>query len=225
MAESALMDNDVVLKTCCYGLVDEMLGCLSGKAWTLHVLGVVRYVLVRAIAKRKNISDKDGAANRLTNLLGRVSLIEPNDKELELAAEFEQTAQSLGVELDGGESQLLAVLIRRSASLLLTGDKRAIRAIEPILQESTLRPYVERRIACLEQVMTAVVARHGAEAIHERVCSERAVDISLAVCFSCASGAYDLQSILEGLASYIRDLRRDAQWSLVVSDDLSAVIP
>lgn len=224
MADSVLMDNDVILKTCCYGLVEEVLGCVSGKAWTIYVLGVVRYVVGRAISKRKNISDRDGAASRLSYLLGTVALIEPDDDEISLAADFEHAAQSLGVELDGGESQLLAVLIRRSSSLLLTGDKRAIRAIEPILQAIEYRQHVEHRVACLEQIMMAVVGRHGAETIHHRVCSEAAVDKSLAACFSCSSDTCDLQSILDGLASYIRDLRRDAQWALVVSDDLSAVI-
>jgi hypothetical protein len=224
MAESVLMDNDVILKTCCYGVVDEVLGCVSGEARTIHVLGVVRYVLGRAIAKRKNISDRDGAASRFSYLLGRVALIEPDNDELSLAADFEHAALSLGVDLDGGESQLLAVLIRRSSALLLTGDKRAIRAIEPVLQASDYRQQVEHRIACLEQIMMAVVGRYGAETIHQRVCSEAAVDKSLAVCFSCCSGTCNLQSIIDGLASYIRDLRRDAQWALVVSDDLSAVV-
>jgi hypothetical protein len=224
MADSVLMDNDIILKTCCYGVVDEVLGCVSGKASTIHVLGMVRYVLGKAIANRKYISDREGAASRLSYLLGKVALIEPDDDELSLAAEFEQTAQSLGVELDGGESQLLAVLIRRSSALLLTGDKRAIRAIEPIFQSSDYRRQVERRVACLEQIMMAVVGRHGAETIHQRVCSEATVDKSLAACFSCSSGTCNLQSILDGLASYIRNLRRDAQWALLVSDDLSAVI-
>src|SRR5437660_10214390 len=92
MAESVLMDNDVILKACCYGVVDEVLECVSGKAWPIHVLGVVRYVLGRAIVKRKNISDRDGAASRLTYLLDKVALIEPDYEELSMAAEFEQAA-------------------------------------------------------------------------------------------------------------------------------------
>lgn len=224
MADSVLMDNDVILKTCCYGVVDEVFGCVSANARTVHVLGVAKYVLGKAISKRKNISDKHGATHRLTNLLSKVAFIEPNDDELSLAAEFEQAALLLGVELDGGESQLLAVLIKRSAGLLMTGDKRAIRAIEPILQTTDYRQQVERRVACLEQIMMAVIGRNAVETIHQRVCSEAAVDKSLAACFSCSSQTCNLQSILEGLASYIRDLRQDTKWALVDSDDLSTVI-
>lgn len=225
MADSVLMDNDVILKTCCYGIVDEVLGCVAGQTRTVHVLGVVRYVLGRAISKRKNITDGETASARLADLLGRVSLLEPSREELLLAAEFETAAQSLGVELDGGESQLLSVLVTRSAAVLLTGDKRAIRAIEPVVHAVGYDRQAERRVACLEQMIMAIVGRHGAEAIHQRVCREAGIDKSLAVCFACASGRCDPQSILEGLTSYVRALRRDAPAALVASDDLSAVIP
>jgi hypothetical protein len=225
MADCVLMDNDVILKTCCYGVVDEVIDCLARRAWTIKVLGVAKYVLGRAITKRKNIADRESATHRLAYLLSRVALIEPSDEELLLAAGFEETAQSLGVELDGGESQLLAVLIRRSAGLLLTGDKRAIRAIEPVLETSGGREQVTRRVACLEQLVMSLVGSHGAEAIHRCVCREAAVDKSLSSCFACASGVCNGQSILEGLGSYIRDLRRDAPCAMVDSDDLSTVVP
>ena len=130
-----------------------------------------------------------------------------------------------GAELDEGESQLLAVLIVRSAALLLTGDKRAVRAMEPVVDAAGYTERVAHRVACLEQIAMALVGRHGAEAIHRRVCGEAAVDKSLANCFSCASGFCRQESILDGLRSYIADLRRDAPRVLVDSDDLSAVIP
>src|SRR5262245_752495 len=124
MADVVLIDNDIVLKTCCYDAVDQLIGCLYATARTLHVLGFIKYVLTKAIKKRVNIVNKERAAACIDRLLGRVALLEPSDEDLALAAEFEEAAQSCEVELDGGESQLLAVLIRRSATLLLTGDKR-----------------------------------------------------------------------------------------------------
>lgn len=225
MADAVLMDNDVILKTSCYGLVDEVTALLGAAGRTIHALGVARYVLGRAITKRKNIADREGAAARLAGLLGRAQPVEPSAEEVALAAEFEAVAQSLEVELDGGESQLLAVLIMRSAAILLTGDKRAIRAIEPVVKESEHRERVAGRVVCLEQLAAALVGRHGAEVIRGRVCGEAAVDVSLAICFSCSAGGCEATSILEGLASYVRDLRRHVQYALADGDDLSAVIP
>ncbi len=225
MANSVLMDNDVILKMCCYGLVDEVTALFGAEGRTIHALGVARYVLGRAITKRKNITDREGAAARLVSLLGRAQHIEPSAEEVALAAEFEAAAQSFEVELDGGESQLLAVLIMRSAALLLTGDKRAIRAIEPVVREAEHQKRVAGRIVCLEQLAAALIGRHGAEAIRGRVCGEAAVDKSLAICFSCSSSGCEAPSILEGLASYVRDLRRGLQYALAEGDDLASVIP
>lgn len=225
MANSVLMDNDVVLKTCCYGVVDEVLDCLIGRTRTVHVLGAIQYVLSNAIAKKKNILDKKTAAERLAKILGMVEHLEPDEDELLLAVEFETAAQSRDLELDAGESQLLAVLIRRSATLLLTGDKRAIKAIEPVVDASGHIQFTEQRVACLEQVVLALVNRHGAELVHQRVCMEAAVDKTLSICFACTSGRCNPESILEGLSSYINSLRCDAPRTLVASNDLSSVIP
>jgi hypothetical protein len=225
MPDRVLMDNDVVLKTCCYNAVEEVLGCTAGNARTIHVLGALRFVLAKAISRAKNIVDKAGTSDRLARLLDRVELIEPEGEELALAADFEAAAQSLNVELHDGESQLLAVLIMRSAAVLLTGDKRAIRAMEPIVEAVGYTEHVSHRVACLEQIVMTLVGRHGAETIHRRVCREAAIDKSLANCFSCTSGFCRQESILDGLRSYIADLRRDAPRVLVDSDDLSTVVP
>jgi hypothetical protein len=190
----------------------------------MHVLGVARYVLARAISKRKNIANKERTADRLGCLLGMVTEVEPSDDELMLAAQFEESAQSFGVNLDIGESQLLAVLIWRSALLLVTGDKRAIRAMEPVVLACGYKGQVAQRVACLEQILMTLIRRHGAETFHARVCSEADVDIAMAICFKCASGSYTLESVMESLASYIRDLRRCAPNVLVDLDDLSHMI-
>lgn len=224
MPDAVLMDNDVILKASCYDVVDEVVAILAGGSRAIHVLGVGRFVLERAIAKKKNISDRGRARDRLARLLGSVTAIEPDGDELVLAAEFEQAAQTHGLALDGGESQLLAVLIKRSAALLLTGDKRAIRAIEPLVTASGHGDQVAGRVACLEQVVVALISRHGAEAIRARICGERAVDTSLSICFSCSSVAVNPQSIREGLASYIKHLRCDAPIALFRADELSFVV-
>jgi hypothetical protein len=225
MADGVLIDNDIVLKTCSYDAVDELIACVSGRSRTIHVLGVAKFVLTKAIKKRANILNKERAFACVARLMASVKLLEPDVDELALAAELEETAQSREVELDGGESQLLAVLIQRAASLLLTGDKRAIRAIEPVVRACGYETNVAGRVACLEQVIMAMIGRHGAEIIRAKICSEAAADISLAICFSCVSQSRSQESIVEGLVSYINDLRRSAPSVLIDSNDLSAVIP
>src|SRR5262245_15271135 len=117
MAASVLLDNDVILKTCCYDTVRHLSECIAGNSRTLHALGVAKFVLKSVIAKKRHILNRERAASRLAEFLASSTLIEPDEDELLLAAEFEAVAQSSGLNLDVGESQLLAVLIKRSALL------------------------------------------------------------------------------------------------------------
>ena len=65
--------------------------------------------------------------NSIEYLIGNVTLLNPTPQEISLAANLEEAAAKCAVELDTGESQLVAILLQRSGPLLLTGDKRAIR--------------------------------------------------------------------------------------------------
>jgi len=224
MSDTVLMDNDIILKTCCYNAIDELLCCMGGTTRTANVLGVARYVLAGVIARGRYIRDKAQVSRRLMHFLGQVNEIEPNDGEVELAAQLEESAQLCGLNLDSGESQLLAVLIQRSARVLVTGDKRAIRSMESVVRRRGYDGQVGHRIACFEQIMMTLLGRYGAEKIHSRVCSEPGADITMAICFKCDSKEYTLESISRALKSYIMDLRRDASSVLLDSDDLSRVI-
>jgi hypothetical protein len=132
MPDLTLLDNDVVLKTCCYGLAPQALRCLQDRGSTVAALGIAQFVLPKKAARSPNISDKARATAALKDAFAILSFEEPDETELALAAELEDLAQAQGVELDTGESQLVAMLVRRSATMLLTGDKRAIVAVEAL---------------------------------------------------------------------------------------------
>lgn len=136
-----------------------------------------------------------------------------------MAAEFEAVAQEQNLELDGGESQLLAMLIQRKLRLLLTGDKRAIVAIERIAGDTLPGP----SIACLEQVMSTLLERIGLAALRERICSEPAVDRALSTCFACRSIVVEAILVEEGLRSYVGHLRKSSSRTLLEEDDLSVL--
>lgn len=225
MSDAILVDNDIVLKTCCYGAVDELMGCFEAVGRKAHILGVARFVLAQAIVKRKSIVNREQASHELQRLLGSVSEIEPTSEELALAAQFESEAQkSPELEFHIGESQLLAILILRAAHLLATGDKRAIRAMEVVVNLVGQNENVAKRIACFEQVVMSIIGQHGAEALHARICSEPTVDIAMSICFRCASGDCTTEATTSALTSYIRDMRRQAPNLLLESDDISPVI-
>jgi hypothetical protein len=216
-----LVDNDVVLKSCCYGIDEPFLELLADMGAAPLVLAVAKYVIKGRIRRDQSLVDRDRAYKSFERSIGLLQEVEPTEAEVAMAAEFEAAAQALNLELDGGESQLLAILIGRRLPLLLTGDKRAITAIERIAGDTLPGP----SIACLEQVVVTLLGRIGLAKLREQVCAEPSVDRALTSCFACRSTVVVATSVEEGLRSYIGHLRKSSSRALFEADDLSALIP
>jgi hypothetical protein len=216
VTKPTLLDNDVVLKVCCFDIGDELISCASIDGAPPAILKVARYV-VRGRIKRSNLADREAAERTLSELLDLMGTAEPDEEELRMAAAFESVAQARNLDLDSGESQLLAILIHRDFKLMLTGDKRAIRAIEEIAGGAVRSPCV----ACFEQTITSILRQANVDELREKICRERVIDRAIAICFACSSSATSIASIFDGLRSYTDDLRKVAQRVLLPSDDLS----
>jgi hypothetical protein len=205
MTEQALLDNDVVLKMACYTLADEALAATSQGGAPAGMLGVGRFVVRGRIERDGRIADRPRARATFEKMLETLFLFEPDEEELAMAADMEAEAQRLDLELDGGESQLLAMLVKRELSALITGDKRAIAAMAVM---ATV--IAAQRIVCLEQLLAAILATAGLGTIRPRICAEPQVDRAVTACFSCFRQAVDEQDVSEGLFSYIGHLDRSA---------------
>ncbi|MBN9023306.1 MAG: hypothetical protein J0H08_14685 [Rhizobiales bacterium] len=215
-----LVDNDIVLKSCCYCIDEPLFELLDDVGATPLILTVAKFVIAGRIKRDRSLVNRERAHASFKRSFVRFREVEPTEEELALAAEFEATAQALNLELDGGESQLLALLIKRRISLLLTGDKRAIVAIERVAAEMLLGP----SIICLEQVMTTLLGRVGLARLREGVCTEPDVDRAMTICFACRSTVVDQTSVEVGLRSYVDDLRKSSSRILIEADDLSVLI-
>lgn len=218
MPRRVLVDNDVALKIVCYSLADEMVAASSLDGTPPAILGVGRFVIRGRLARSSSIVDVERAKAAFERLLNAVSLLEPDEAELAMAAELEAEANRRDLELDGGESQLLAILANRAYRLLITGDKRAIRAIAVIAKTE-----VDERIACLEQLMAHLAQIAGIDAIRTCVCAEPKVDRAISICFSCVKAAPELGGVLAALASYIGHLNSEAPGVLLPGLDFAAL--
>ena len=207
LMNSVLLDNDVLLKLSCYGLQAELERFLGDRSATLGALAVAAFVLTRHVDRLQSINDRDGARGNLQKLLAACRPIEPSEEELGIAIELEERAQLLGLEFDTGESQLISVLISRQAALMVTGDKRAIEA----MQHMKLPSDVHGRIGCLEQLILCFVVREGAFQVRALICQEVLGDKSLTMCFSCSSPVVSCDAITDGLQSYIGAVRQVAR--------------
>ncbi|WP_242415204.1 hypothetical protein [Sphingomonas panni] len=200
-----LLDNDVVLKAACYALALETLAATTSGDTVPGMLGVGRFVIRRRVERATNLVDRDQARASLERMIAAVEVFEPTEDELALAADLEAEASRHGLELDGGESQLLAIVVKRNLHCLLTGDKRAISAMAAVAMA-----LAAGRVLCFEQLMARIVAAVGLDAVRPRVCAEPRVDRALTVCFGCARDAVSHADVVDGLASYIDHIERGA---------------
>ena len=219
MSNGVLVDNDVALKISCYSLVSQALRAITIDGSPPAMLGVARFVIRGRLSRARNVVDVERASAAFEQLMQVVTLLEPDESELALAADFEAEANRNNLELDGGESQLLAILIIRAYRLLLTGDKRAIAAMATVAPEQATG-----RVACLEQLMAHIIGDVGAAAVRVVVCSEPNADRTLTLCCSCGRQTAPAEDdILAALASYAGHTNHVASGILLPGFDLVAV--
>jgi hypothetical protein len=209
-------DNDVLLKAVCYGLTADFWPG-AGVLRTVFVLGAARYVVAQRVGRATLRKPRAEARAEFLSLLASVTELEPTIEEIGLAASIEVAAQRAGVALDAGESQLTAVVILRAIPVLETGDKRAIRAVDVLLDQADPLPLVGVRLRCLEQIVWRLVSEPTIfDRVANAVCAESAVDRTMSICFGCFSPQRpSAAGVVAGLESYIDDLRRDAGRVLV----------
>lgn len=204
----AAVDNDVLLKAACFGLVERF--WTSGRG----VLGSARFVLAHAIERGGRVAGKQAAQRALAEALERSVVLEPSEAELAVAGALEELAQRTGLELDVGESQLAAIVVSRAIPYLDTGDKRAVRGFELLFRRSPTCSELAGRLRSLELLLLATLADtpEALEEIARAVCAEPALDKTASICFSCSSGVPPRhEDVLAGLQSYLDALRREAE--------------
>ena len=204
---NALIDNDILLKGSCFGLLGPLIGRSPKET---GVLGAARYVLPPKIRRFRTGDRGDAALGELMRYIGFAIELEPTEPEAILAADLELMAQTACLELDAGESQLCAMLITRMVPALLTGDKRAISALERLVDLEPRTAGAAGKIYCLEQLVTLLLGKLEIDTVREAVCRKPIVDRALAICFSCSSSEARQEAVSLGLASYIDFVRADA---------------
>ena len=204
---SVLIDNDILAKCAIYSLMSEMVATLKVNRSDVGVLGSARFVL----SPKRLKTAADGQANahrRLTEFLATVHSLEPDPNETALAAELEERAIRAEVQLDTGESQLCAIALMRVTKWLCTGDKRAILALEKLRNLLPKLKGLDRKLICLEALVSAMNGGYGHASIRTRICSCPGTDKALEICFQCHNAAVDASDVDEGIDSYLNALAR-----------------
>jgi hypothetical protein len=207
----SVVDNDILIKGACYGLLNGLVAPAEVVEARIGILGAARFVVPKQIRRKAPQRGVAAAVSTFEEFLQRSQLLEPTTAEQAMAADLELAAQISGLNLDAGESQLCAIVTLRSVPLLLTGDKRAIRAIESLLGSDNRLGALRQRVKCLEQLVLDLLTALGSTAtLRPTICAESHIDKALTICFGCHSPDITPQEAELGLQSYIDDLRRDA---------------
>lgn len=198
-----LADNDLVFKLSAYLRHGFLIAGLGAEP--ARILPATKFVLRDLVRKSRRITNRDAVRAAVEDAIAGLAVISPSPEAIALAAEFEETAKAQSLELDTGESLLLAIALTEPVHLILTGDKRAVAAIE-VLASADL----EGRIACLEQVLAALIQRESLDEIRAAVCSEPRIDTAATMIFGCHSRTVTLEHVTEAIGSYVSALRKHA---------------
>jgi hypothetical protein len=202
------LDNDVLMKTICFGIANPLWPIVDGSR-QVGALGAARYVLAHAIKRTTLSRDKGATLAEVIAFLDTAVVLEPSDREVALAADFETLAQTVGLFLDAGESQLTAMVVARGIAEFATGDKRAIRSLEELLDVAEALQPISGRVRCLEQLVLHVLQDESTfPALAHAVCGEPEVDRTMSICFGCYSeSAVVSEAAMQGLESYLHSVR------------------
>jgi hypothetical protein len=208
MANGAAVDTDVLLKAAAYRLAGELLSVFATRG-TPAALALTHLIAGRQLIRKRGLQDKEGAAKELAALLAGLEWLEPDEGEIELAADLASAAQEQSLPLDTGEAQLTAIVVNRQLAVLVTGDKRALSALAKLVRDQPLRDSLIGRAACFEQVLASVAALVGEEELRRRICAEPNVDGAMRMACSCGRQDWEPGQFHEACTSFTGAVRLD----------------
>lgn len=193
-----LIDVDALVKLAHWGLLGELEGTTGVPPERQATVESIRF---RAARRDRKLFRDPAVADDLAAALGHFGA--PWSPDTDVLVRLQGVAG-----LDAGEVTLIAMLCNDPRALLVTGDKRALRA----LTAPGLEHVVERiagRIICLEQVLLSTLDRMDAGALAAAIEPHRQLDTAVRCAVPLASHAVEFE-VRTGLGSYIKDLRAQA---------------
>ena len=106
------------------------------------------------------------------------------------------------VDIDPGEAQLFALAVERSL-LVITGDKRALKAVKSI---GPVCNGLHGRVIVMEALLINLILQQGVEIIRSRIKPLISLDTSIRICFSPSN-----PDPVSALGSYYADLAKEVE--------------
>jgi hypothetical protein len=205
-----LADSDIVLTLAACGLLSDLHVILGVRRRDLRPLGALRFQLRPGKRlSRKYPQDVISRALRFLDSIGP-----PVDEDIPEVDEEEQRLLTLADGIDTGEALLLLATRSLPGALILTGDKRSLRALSA---DHSLAQVHERhvgRVVCLEQVLLAAIDTCGYSNVVAKVMPAQPYEPTLYSLFR--GGHLDEGQVRDALADRIANLDGETRGLLAV---------
>jgi hypothetical protein len=196
-----LADNDILVKLATCDLFEEFLSAFSLTIADVRIVKAARYSI-----RAKRIRDKAGPQGyeRLIKFLENVADISEIPDPDRIATLTEQPS------IDPGEAVLFAVCPSIPDAVIVTGDKKSLIALAVAATNSesfaNLLRDLRTKVFCFEYILIEIIKFSGFDSISQRLIDGRECDRCLKNCIGSGLTATEA-SVLEGLTSYINDLK------------------
>ena len=194
-----LSDNDIILKLAAFDALEAAIALLGVPAREVRVL----HSALPTISKGKKILVRYGRetveraaafVEKATPIVERSSY----DAEVEMLRSVEM--------IDAGEQLLFASTRDFFPNFnLLTGDKRALRALRKAPEARPIYDRLRGRVVCLEEITRILILRHGFEKMRDKIVPACQCDQALRAAFGSGMLAQEA-NVLIVLQDYFEDL-------------------
>lgn len=191
------LDVDAVAKLSHWEILPH-LPSLTGMAWTeCGTLSSLKFRALRGISKPDGKLFRTQAAAQIASdaiaQMGQTVPLEPSTSDLQDLAG-----------IDPGEMILLEALTGAGEnSRLLTGDKRALKALATLGEKHRQR--YSGRVLIVEQIIAKALHVYDLPWLQARVCPQRQIDTAISIVFGSRCDASE-PSVKDGLKSYCDEM-------------------
>ncbi|MEN9863130.1 MAG: hypothetical protein RLZZ601_894 [Pseudomonadota bacterium] len=200
-------DVDALCKCAHWDVLDslpELLGFEWAEAATLSSL---KYRALKAQEAPDGKIFKTAEAAKLAN-----STIDKMNLNFNSAMDvFPELSDVVGI--DGGEAIIFSAVAQHAEGYVLTGDKRALRALSKIPKTSNIE-FLKNKFICVEMLLLMLVDKYGVNWVREHFCPAREIDKTIMVILGSRCDANE-ESIREALGSYLRELYDECGYFLM----------
>ena len=195
-ASTLLIDVDAMCKLAHWNLLESLPAITGVPPADCATLPSCRHRAAKALTKLDKVFKCVEAATEVLRAVDAFGdLPQPDPSLLE---PFQDVAG-----IDSGEAVMFARMIEQPSAILLTGDKRAMRAAAAL--PMSVRGPVAARVLPVECVVKCALDMFGLDELRTRVCPWKEVDKAIAIVMGSRCDQPEA-SVREGLASYLGEL-------------------